>query len=281
MSNTFSSNIVIFTNGNLFSRVILDKFLKKYKSRISMVVIVSGDYYGNKGLKALFEFSKLTSWIYVFYKIWTIIMIRLLRLGDKSIITSVDQLCNSLYVPVCFVSDINEKKLFEKIKRLSPEYLVSVSCPQLIRQKWLNLVEGKGINIHGSLLPKYGGLAPYFWVLANGEKQTGISVHYLIKGFDKGNILSQAKITIEKGISSFNLFLKLCILGQKILVEAFEKLEMNNLGIEQDLTTFTYYSHPSSSAYLNLKRKGFSLFNLEDFSIVKTYIKHLTFNHVD
>jgi methionyl-tRNA formyltransferase len=93
--------------------------------------------------------------------------------------------------------------------------------------------------------------------------------------------LSQAKITIEKGISSFNLFLNLCIIGQKILVEAFDKLENGTLGIEQDLSIFTYYSHPTSSAYLNLKRKGFSLFNLKDFNVIKTYIKHLDFNQAD
>ena len=277
MSKGFESDITIFTNGNLFSRIILEEFLKNYTSRIAVVVIISGDYYGNKGLKALFNFSRVTSWVYVFYKIWTILMIKLLRIGNRSSITSVDQLCDHLTIPIIRVADINEEFLFEKIKALNPTYLVSVSCPQLIRKKWLQLVDGKGINIHSSLLPQYGGLAPYFWVLANGEKETGITVHYLIKGFDKGNILSQVRINIEKGISSFMLFLKLCIQGQVILAEAFNKMEKGDLGVEQDHKKFTYYSHPTSSAYITIKKKGFSLFNLRDFNFTSNYIKNINF----
>ena len=275
MQEKTTKDIVIFTNGNLFSRIILHKFVKKYQARISMVVIVSGDYYGNQGIKALYKFSKVTSWFYVFYKIWTILMIKLVPIGNSSLIASVEKLCAFLGIPFFSVSDINESKCFEEIKKLSPEYLVSVSCPQLIRQKWLNLVNGKGINIHSSILPKYAGLAPYFWVLVNNEKETGISVHYLVKGFDKGNILAQGKLLIEKGESSFNLFLKLCDLGQTILVEGFEKLETVNPGTEQNLSEFTYFSHPTSSAYLKLKQKGFSLFNLKDFYKAKDYIDTL------
>lgn len=280
MDCTITPDIVIFTNGNLFSRIILGRFMNKYKSRIAIVVIVTGDYYGNRGIRALIEFSRLTSWIYVFYKIWTIMIIKLLEIGDKKSIASVEKLCGSLGIPNFFVSDINEPPLFEKIKELSPQYLVSVSCPQLIRKKWLNLVRGKGINIHSSLLPKYGGLAPYFWVLVNDEKITGTTVHFLIKGFDKGNILSQTIIPIKKGMSCFNLFLNLCIEGQLILVEAFNKMENGDQGSQQNLTGFTYYSHPTTSSYFNLKRKGFSLFNFKDLNLIKNYLRNLTINNL-
>ena len=162
--NAATKNIAVFTNGNLFSRIILEDFLVKYKSRVSIVVIVSGDYYGNKGLKALYKFSKVTSIFYVLYKIWTILLIRVLKTFNEGFITSVDQLCEELLIPTCNVTNINEQKLFDRIRKLTPHYLVSVSCPQLIRKKWLDLVNGRGLNIHSSLLPIYGGLAPYFWV---------------------------------------------------------------------------------------------------------------------
>lgn len=271
--NKTSSDIVILTNGNLFSRIILNDFIKKYHDRISLVVLVSGDYFGNKAFKALYNFLKTTSWIYVFYKIWTLILIHILRASDKSIESSVDQLCEKQNVPTYLVSNINTPDLFEKVKLLAPEYLISVSCPQLIRQKWLNLVSGKGINIHSSLLPLYGGLAPYFWVLVNNEKITGTTVHYLIKGFDKGNILTQSEIPIANGISSFELFLKLCIEGEKILSEAFIKMENDDPGKEQNLKDFSYFSNPTTSAYIQLKKNGFSLFNLQDFKRIKIYLK--------
>jgi folate-dependent phosphoribosylglycinamide formyltransferase PurN len=272
--NKIPSDIVILTNGNLFSRIILEDFIKKYHDRISLIVIVTGDYFGNKGLRALYNFFKTTSFIYVLYKIWTLLLIHILRISDKSIRSSVEQLCEDLNVSTYSLFNINNPSLFEQVKSLKPRYLISVSCPQLIKQKWLNLVNGNGINIHSSLLPRYAGLAPYFWVLVNNEKVTGTTVHYLIKGFDKGNILSQSALPIEKGISSFELFLNLCKEGKHRLVEAFIKMEKGNQGTEQNLTEFSYFSNPTSKAYFKLKKNGFSLFNLRDFKIIKKNLKN-------
>lgn len=273
--NKTSSDIVVLTNGNLFSRIILNDFIKKYHDRISLIVIVSGDYHGNKGFRALYNFFKTTSFIYVFYKIWTLLLIYILRISDKSIQSSVYQLCKNLSVSTYFISNINNPGLFEQVKSLQPSYLISVSCPQLIKQKWLNLVNGNGINIHSSLLPNYAGLAPYFWILVNNEKVTGTTVHYLIKGFDKGNILTQSTLPIEKGISSFELFLNLCKEGKHRLVEAFIKMENGNPGTKQDLNKFSYFSNPTSKAYFKLKKNGFSLFNLKDFRTIKKSLKNL------
>jgi folate-dependent phosphoribosylglycinamide formyltransferase PurN len=275
--NKTSPDIIIFTNGNLFSRIILEDFIKKYHDRISLVVIVSGDYFGNKGLHALFNFFKTTSFIYVLYKIWTLLLIHILRISDKSIRSSVEQLCEDLNVSTYSLYNINNPTLFEQVKSLKPRYLISVSCPQLIKQKWLHLVNGNGINIHSSLLPKYAGLAPYFWVLANNEKVTGTTVHYLVKGFDKGNILAQSTLPIENGISIFELFLNLCKEGKHRLVEAFIEMEKGNQGTEQDLTQFSYFSNPTSKAYFKLKKNGFSLFNLKDFKIIKKNLKNSDF----
>jgi folate-dependent phosphoribosylglycinamide formyltransferase PurN len=272
MSDKILKDTVIFTNGNLFSKIILDRFLKKYSSRISTIIIVTGDYYGSKGIRALFNYLKYTSWIYVFYKIWTLLIIRLLKIGNEDVISSVSQLCYQVGIPYLYVADINDPALFENIIKRDPKYLISVSCPQLIRQKWLQLVKGKGINIHGSVLPKYAGIAPYFWVLAHGEKETGITVHYLIKGFDKGNILSQRHVEIQQGISGFYLFLQLCSEGQNILPEAFEKIVKDDPGERQDRTSFTFFSHPTTSGYLKLKQNGFSLFNFSDFKKLKDYL---------
>lgn len=265
-------DIVIFTNGNIFSRIILDKFLKMHKPKISLVVIVSGDYYGKKGLKAFFSYVKYTSWAYVLYKVLTIAIIKFVRIGNKSIISSVRQLCLKNGIPFRICVDVNDTSLFDQVKNSPPKYIISVSCPQMIRKKWLQMVDGKGLNIHGSLLPAYAGIAPYFWVLVNREKETGISVHYMTESFDKGDILSQERLDLSKGVSAFGLFLQLCRIGRDILPEAFDKMVGNYKGISQDKTSFSYYSHPTNRAYFKLKKNGFSLFNISDFSHLKRYL---------
>jgi len=93
-----------------------------------------------------------------------------------------------------------------------------VSCPQRIKKDLLNLAQKAAINIHSSILPRYAGLAPYYWVLVNGEPETGVSVHYMTENFDEGNIIVQKKSVVRPGISAFNLFLKLANIGGEALL---------------------------------------------------------------
>lgn len=56
-----------------------------------------------------------------------------------------------------------------------------------------------GINIHPSLLPKYRGSSPTYWVLKNKEKKTGLSCHIISEGIDEGAIINQAEVPVEEG----------------------------------------------------------------------------------
>ena len=266
-------NIVIFTNGNLFSRIILEKFLKKYQTQLFVVVIVTGDYFGNKGINAITKYLKSTTLPFVLFKVWTLIIIKLLHIFNPNLIANVKDLCKKFNVNYMETSNINQNHLFDTIKNSNSEYLISVSCPQLIKAKWLEFFRGNGINIHSSLLPQYAGLAPYFWVLSEGGIETGISVHYLTEGFDKGNILSAKKIVIENRTSSYMLFLKLCLLGQNNLIEGFEKMKNFETGIYQDRSKKTYFSNPTIKAYQNLIKKGFCLFRITDLKFLYKTLK--------
>ena len=75
--------------------------------------------------------------------------------------------------------------------------------PGSIIEKYPNKV----INIHPALLPKYGGKGMYGMhvheaVVANNEKETGITIHYVNEKYDEGAIIFQAKTNVEPGFSS-------------------------------------------------------------------------------
>lgn len=66
------------------------------------------------------------------------------------------------------------------------------------------------INIHPALLPKYGGKGMYGdrvhqKILENGEKESGITIHYVNENYDEGQIIHQAKFPIEKGDTIENI----------------------------------------------------------------------------
>lgn len=272
-------DIVIFTNGNLFSRIILDDFINKYDRRILKVVIITGDYKGNKGIIALMKYFANTTIAFSVYKLFTLLLIKILRGANSELITSVEQLCAKHQLDYISVHDINDSGcLFSWIRARKPKYLISVSCPQLIRKKWLELFDGKGINIHSSLLPEYAGLAPYFWVLANNENKTGITIHYLANRFDAGNVLCQEKVPIHEKTSCFSLFVNQCEVGRKLLPIAFSQMEEGHSGVEQDLKNLTYYSSPSTKAYLKLRLNGYYLFKTSDYRFIKQHLKLTTLN---
>ncbi|PPJ44743.1 methionyl-tRNA formyltransferase, partial [Rhizobium sp. KAs_5_22] len=71
------------------------------------------------------------------------------------------------------------------------------------------------VNIHGSILPKYRGAAPIQHSLLNGDKETGITLIYMLKEMDAGDMLAQAYLKIEEEDTSKELFEKLSNLAKE------------------------------------------------------------------
>lgn len=99
---------------------------------------------------------------------------------------------------ICFrvEGDVNGKSFIEYLKALNPELLVTVHFERLICPELIKVPTNGCINIHPSLLPQYKGLAPQHWPIINGDKETGITIHYIDEGMDTGKIILQEKIEI-------------------------------------------------------------------------------------
>jgi phosphoribosylglycinamide formyltransferase-1 len=89
------------------------------------------------------------------------------------------------------------------------------------------------INIHPALLPNYGGKGMYGMrvheaVIAAGDKESGISIHFVNEHYDEGNIIFQAKCTIEPGDTPEILAQKVHELEHRYFPEVIEQLVMDN-----------------------------------------------------
>jgi len=92
-------------------------------------------------------------------------------------------------------------KLLQSIKRLNPDLIVLAGFLWKIGADWLRFFPKKIINIHPSLLPKYGGKGMYGSnihkaVKENRENETGITIHFVNKEYDKGDFLFQSRVKI-------------------------------------------------------------------------------------
>lgn len=256
--------IVVITNGNFFARIILHRLIDSVSSKVAAVLIVSGDYKARTGLNALWNISKVTALPYLIYKIFVILIFSFAEKFVSGSDLTVRSLSHKFDLPVLHVADVNSSKALSFIAKFSPDLIVSVSCPQMIKTKVLSLARFGGINVHSSLLPDYAGLAPYYWVLSNGEKSTGTSIHYMSQKFDEGNLLVQKGLNIEPGESAFNLFYHLSVLGCLGLLEAVDKALSGDPGQKQDMACYSYYSHPDMESYRKLRRHGYCLIKVSD-----------------
>lgn len=251
-----SPNLVVITNGNYFARLILEGVLDCYGSQVRAILQITGDYKGRTGWRSLWEVGRETATPYVAYKVASVYGFALAQRMYPGARFNVAQMAQQKGIPVYPFVAVNTDATRSLVESLRPDLLISVSCPQLIGRKMLSLPRVGGINIHSSLLPAYAGLAPYFWVLSQGERTTGTTVHYMTLKFDEGNILVQKPLAIEPHESAFHLFKRLAVLGNSCLTEAVYNALDGSPGEKQDLTRFSYYSHPKFSAYRALRQRG-------------------------
>ncbi|MDT3723329.1 formyltransferase family protein, partial [Pseudomonas oryzihabitans] len=98
--------------------------------------------------------------------------------------------------PVHAPEDVNHPLWIERIRALEPDFIFSFYYRHLLSEEVLACAARGAYNLHGSLLPRYRGRAPANWVLVNGETETGVTLHRMVKRADAGAIVAQQRVAI-------------------------------------------------------------------------------------
>ena len=107
------------------------------------------------------------------------------------------KLLNSFGVPVIELNDANSKESIILISKFSPEVLISAAYPQIFDQKLISITPRGAVNFHPSLLPKFRGAHPHYWCLATGEKQSGVTAHFMTSRIDDGDIIAKRSFSLD------------------------------------------------------------------------------------
>lgn len=117
----------------------------------------------------------------------------------------------------------------EYIRALSPDVLFSIGWRRLIPKSIYEIPKYRSINLHEGLLPFYRGFAPTNWSIINGERESGVTAHYIDDRADTGDIILQRKVSIEPDDTGFNLYNKTLSLFPDVLLETLELIESGNV----------------------------------------------------
>jgi len=145
-------------------------------------------------------------------------------------------------VPVYYPESLKNRQANDLVFSLAPDLIISVYYRLMVPEKILLIPPMGALNLHGSLLPKYRGRVPVNWVLVNGETETGVTLHYMVKEPDAGDIVDQTSVPISFYDTSRSLFDKVNAAG----VELFRRnlpavLDGTNARTPQDHSKATYF----------------------------------------
>lgn len=130
-------------------------------------------------------------------------------------------------IPLLIYENINSEEFIEQVKKHEADLFVSMSFDQIFGKTIRELPSLKTINCHAGKLPFYRGRNILNWVLINDEKEFGITVHYIDKGIDTGDIILQKvyEITDE---DSYATLLERAYEGCAVLLYDAIKLVQSN-----------------------------------------------------
>ena len=117
--------------------------------------------------------------------------------GKAMAFTPVKEKALEYDIPVYQPVKVGEEEFIEILRRLNPEVIVVAAFGQILPESILNMPKYGCINVHASLLPKYRGAAPIQWSIIDGEKETGVTIMYMEKGLDTGDMIDKVVVPID------------------------------------------------------------------------------------
>lgn len=129
-----------------------------------------------------------------------------------------------LGLPVIQPEKLRDSEELQQILDLQPDLVVTAAFGQILPKSLLEAPSLGCINVHASLLPKYRGGAPIHQAIIDGEKETGVTIMYMVEKLDAGDIISQKAIPIEEDDHTGGFFDKLSIVGSDLLKDTLPSI---------------------------------------------------------
>ncbi|MBT5342142.1 hypothetical protein HOL59_01005 [Candidatus Woesearchaeota archaeon] len=276
-------DIIVFTQNTMASIVATREVLINNSDRIKAIVLASqfkGESFTDQ-LKVAYKLTKKSSFSFFFYKLLESKVYNYLLWGHKLIKTknyqndsakTIEDLAGQYNIPIIKTTNLSDNDFLINIKELNPTFVLCLVA-QILRKNVFETLGNKLINAHGSYLPEYRGAAQYFWYLFNGDRQYGVTVHFMEAGLDTGDIIFQRKFDYNQNVSMYELHHKLATSFGFMLNEFINNYANDNdddhnnelISFKQDEEKATMTRMPTKEDFSQLKKKGNKLITFKDF----------------
>ncbi len=149
--------------------------------------------------------------------------------GNKMAMPPIKELALAHNIPVYQPEKVKNDAFVETLNSYKADLMITVAYGKILSEAALQATPLGCINVHASLLPKYRGSAPLWWVIINGEEKTGITTMYTDVGMDTGDIIDVAEFPIPEDMTVGELSDAMAVLGAKTLLVTLQKLQEGTL----------------------------------------------------
>ena len=255
--------VFITMDDPLYVLPFFDEFFRQELGEIEVLGIFSCRIMGDRGrikmlreLQCLYGLDGLTRLL--LRALGSKIMAPLPARQEMKKFHSIAQISRAFGIPHAFMGNPGKEENRRRIADLAPDLLVSVACPYILKEKLLELPPLGCINVHHAPLPRYKGMMPTFWQMFHGEKEVGVTIHYMAERLDEGDALLQERMPIQQGESLDTLIRRTkrhaahCMLKvlRQIAGQTQKSLSLND-------RPGSYFTFPTFDEIKEFRRRGF------------------------
>lgn len=158
---------------------------------------------------------------------------------------------------------ISHPESIEKIESYNPDIIITAAYGQLLSEDILNIPELGCVNVHASLLPNHRGGAPIHRSIIEGDKETGVTLMYMAKELDAGDIIASVKTDILDRDTVGTLHDRLSELGTELLINELPLIlnKENNRIPQKDAEATFSPNIEKDDEYVDFNRSARDIFN--------------------
>jgi methionyl-tRNA formyltransferase len=151
--------------------------------------------------------------------------------------------------PIYQISQLAAAETLAVLAELQADVACVACFPKLIPAALLATPRWGFLNIHPSLLPHYRGPYPLFWMLRQGDRRFGVTIHFMDEQWDTGDITAQAEVELPDGISGEEADSTLSQYGAELLQDVLQQLEKDRLVRRTQPPDGSYFSAPEAADF--------------------------------
>lgn len=260
----------ILSGENLFHPNYLYRIINQWdKNKFKAVGITIAKERYRKGIlysvKQQFGLWGMTGFLFIAASNYTKAALSKLNIGKSS---SIKKIAKDNKIPLTESENVNDLAHINYLKKRGVDIIIS-SNGQIFKNDLLNLPKIACINRHSALLPSYGGVLPVFWAMLNKENEFGITIHHMVEKIDKGKILFQIPITLDRKNSLFANYTVAFDKSIRATIKALDNL-LDNKTIKANGKS-SYFSFPDDKTIKKFKGSN-NAFSFKDIFKFKNFL---------